>query len=57
VKLGDVIVANQIADYTLGKREGRKKREIRWRAYEPDQNLLDQAISAFKVVTHTPDVC
>ena len=44
VKLGDVIVANQIADYTLGKREGGEKREIRWSAYEPDQSLLDQAM-------------
>src|SRR5262245_15919076 len=42
VELGDVIVANQIADYSLGKVEG-GKRGIRWEVHRADADLLDGA--------------
>jgi nucleoside phosphorylase len=43
VSLGDVIVAHQIADYTLGKVLDNGQREVRWETYQVDANLLDAA--------------
>lgn len=45
VTLGDVIVANQIADYTLGKILDDGRREVRWESYQVDANLLDASVN------------
>ncbi|AFE06036.1 hypothetical protein COCOR_04801 [Corallococcus coralloides DSM 2259] len=42
--LGDVLVANQIADYTVGKRL-EDRRITRWEVYRVDATLLDAAIN------------
>jgi nucleoside phosphorylase len=42
-KHGDVMVADQVVDYTLGKKEGGKKRETRWRAFLPGQSLFESS--------------
>jgi nucleoside phosphorylase len=41
IALGDVMVASQIADYTLGKIVDKSARQERWVAYPGDANLLD----------------
>jgi nucleoside phosphorylase len=40
---GDVMVANQVVDYTVGKVRDGAPREERWVAYLADANLLDAA--------------
>jgi nucleoside phosphorylase len=47
VSLGDVLVANQIADYTGGKRTP-ERRIIRWEVHRADATLLD-------AVSHLPE--
>jgi nucleoside phosphorylase len=42
-KHGDIIIANQVADYHLGKKETGKKREIRWRGFMPGASIFDSA--------------
>lgn len=44
-ELGDVLVARQIADYTLGKVHPDGHREIRWDVYRAGANLLDVALN------------
>lgn len=41
-ELGDVLVASQIADYTVGKDRG-ETRSVRWQVYPADPGLLDSA--------------
>jgi nucleoside phosphorylase len=41
-ELGDVLVADQIADYTLGKDSG-QERAVRWQVFRADPGLLDSA--------------
>lgn len=43
VALGDVLVASQIADYTLQKHPSGKPVEIRWQAQPVDAGLLERA--------------
>ncbi|MFT3768823.1 MAG: hypothetical protein QM820_25545 [Minicystis sp.] len=43
VALGDVVVASQVADHTLGKVHERGPREERWVTYPADADLLDAA--------------
>ncbi|MEZ6141032.1 MAG: 5'-methylthioadenosine/S-adenosylhomocysteine nucleosidase [Zavarzinella sp.] len=43
VALGDVLVASQIADYTLQKHRSGKPIEIRWQAQPVDTGLLERA--------------
>ncbi|MCD4653686.1 hypothetical protein K8T06_07090, partial [bacterium] len=40
---GDILVANQIVDYTLGKQKATSEREIRWQVFRAGSNLLDTA--------------
>ncbi|WP_437743782.1 SAVED domain-containing protein [Sorangium sp. So ce1504] len=47
VALGDVMVASQVADYTIGKIHESGRREERWVCYPADANLLD-AIRNFR---------
>lgn len=42
VALGDVLIATQVADYTLGKQEA-GKRAIRWTVFPSGASLLDSA--------------
>ncbi|MGQ0590408.1 MAG: tetratricopeptide repeat protein [Sphingosinicella sp.] len=44
VELGDVLIATQVADYTLGKRQN-GEREIRWNVSPCAASLLDCAIN------------
>ncbi|MDC0709151.1 hypothetical protein POL68_11815 [Stigmatella sp. ncwal1] len=41
VELGDILIASDIADYTLGKERNHELRELRWKVYQVDSNLLD----------------
>jgi two-component system, cell cycle response regulator len=41
--LGDVIVANQVADYSVGKVTGRSSRNIYWQVHQTDATLLEAA--------------
>ncbi len=43
--LGDVLVARQVADYTLGKVRDDGTREVRWEVYQAGANLLDSALA------------
>jgi nucleoside phosphorylase len=61
VSLGDVLVARNIADYTLGKQETDGTRTIRWQQFHPDGNLVDSVINLNKgwehlVKTNRPDL-
>jgi nucleoside phosphorylase len=42
---GDVMVASQVPDYTVGKVRDGAPREERWMAYPADANLLDAAVN------------
>lgn len=42
-KHGDVMVADQVVDYTLGKKEAGKERETRWRASLPGQSIFESS--------------
>lgn len=55
--LGDVLIGDQIADYTLGKIAEDTSRTIRWRGYPADANLLDSAnnlINGWQFLIKTP---
>ena len=41
VQLGDVMVASQVVDYTLGKVRDDRPREERWQVHRADADLLD----------------
>jgi nucleoside phosphorylase len=41
---GDILIADQVADYTLGKQEN-GERIIRWKANQPGASLFDSAIA------------
>ncbi len=47
VALGDVLVADQVVDYTLGKverdKDGKPRRLIRWETHRSDRSLFDSA--------------
>lgn len=45
VRLGDVVVASQIADYTVAKMNEDGTRSVRWEVHRADPNLLDSAIN------------
>ena len=52
-KHGDVLVARQVADYTLGKQRPDGTREIRWAVFPAGANLLDAAVN---VSSRWPDL-
>jgi nucleoside phosphorylase/Tfp pilus assembly protein PilF len=56
VQHGDVLIARQVADYTLGKIEN-EKRQIRWEVHPAGANLLDSvanlSVSWRRYIRHT----